>query len=72
MNASLSQDIKYENRVKVCTSVLNLNGETSECASLVSDDPDYSLRRWLEIQVAYLASRLANKIWRYIASRGKL
>lgn len=71
MNASLSQDIKLDNIEEVCTSVCNLNGETTELAGIVSDDSNDDPDRLSEIQDAYLTSRLANQKWKELANKSK-
>ena len=71
MNASLSQDIKLDNIEEVCTSVCNLNGETTELAGIVSDDSNDDPDRLSKIQDAYLTSRLANQKWKELANKSK-
>ena len=60
-----------DNIEEVCTSVCNLNGETSELVGIVSDDSNDAPERLSEIQDAYLASRLANKKWKDLANKSK-
>jgi len=71
VNASLSQDIKLDNIEEVCTSVCNLNMDTTELAGIVSDDSNDDPERLSEIQDAYLTSRLANQKWKDLANKSK-